>query len=156
MLWSDEFWQVTCLYVHLSLQELCATQHLPVKYLGFHYGAFIGRRISSAKRTSQSVCYVMLLCIEQHDQVGGIKNKTVCVETHREKISFKNAHLIHHRKIRGSLICNVEPPNFGSGTFSKHDNLNISISWVQFYIILRLFDFWRASVGLFWYRCFCP
>ena len=41
----------------------------------------------------------MLLYIEQHDQVGGIKNKTVCVETHREKISFKNAHLIHHRKI---------------------------------------------------------
>ena len=45
----------------------------------------------------------MLLCIEQHDLVGGIKNKTVCVETHREKISFKNAHLIHHRKIEAHL-----------------------------------------------------
>ena len=40
----------------------------------------------------RSHCHVTLLCVERHDQVSGIKNKTVCVETHREKVSFKNAY----------------------------------------------------------------
>ena len=83
--------------MYISLQELCATQHLPVKYLEFNISAFIDRRVSTAKKNDQmfalrSHCHVTLLCIERHDQVDGIKNKTVCVETHREKVSFKNAY----------------------------------------------------------------